>query len=131
MTRYAAGSPMAVPPSFTSSAVIPSGAPIAFTRSRNAGGKLCSRPQSKPIFMSRFLDDVPHDLAQVAGPAVHGKLAVGARPFLENRPHVLHRRPAAEIIDDVVDEVEHLERQVAHRHLGAPAEVDQLPVEAP
>src|SRR5579863_276711 len=51
ITLYCASSPIIVPPSFTSSAVMPSFLPSSFTLSTNAGGKLCSRPQSRPIFM--------------------------------------------------------------------------------
>src|SRR5438034_8782513 len=50
ITLYLAGSPMRVPPSFTNSAATPSFLPSSFTRTINAGGKLYSRPQRRPIF---------------------------------------------------------------------------------
>src|SRR6185436_17208537 len=39
--------------------------------------------------------------------------------------------PAAEIIEHIVDELEQLEAELAHRDLAALAEVDQLAVDAP
>src|SRR5258708_8878020 len=51
ITRYSAGSPMRVPPSFTNSAATPSFLPSSFTRTMNAGGKLYSRPQRRPTLI--------------------------------------------------------------------------------
>src|ERR1700730_9832297 len=50
MTRYSASSFILVPPSLTNSAATPSALPSWFTRARNAGGKLYSRPQRRPTF---------------------------------------------------------------------------------
>src|SRR5215467_5093710 len=50
MPLYVGGSFIFVPPSFTKSAVTPSFFPSSFTFSINAGGKLNSRPHSKPTF---------------------------------------------------------------------------------
>src|SRR5438128_1253500 len=117
---------MRVPVSFTNSAVMPCGRPSRLTRSRNAGGNANSRPHSRPTFIAassypirprrlldavaRLLDDRLHDGAQVVRPAVDRQLAIGARPFGEDRPHVLDLAPAAELVDHIVDELEELER---------------------
>src|SRR5262245_28007312 len=138
---------MRVPVSVTRSAVMPSRAPSLFTRSRNAGGKAYSRPQSRPTFIAvpshavgagRLFDTrarLVHDRAdhgrQIARLAKDAKLPVGARALGENRPDVLHLAPAAQLVDDVVDNGEQLDRQIAHRHLAPFAEVDQLAVETP
>src|SRR5438046_1790858 len=138
---------MRVPVSFTSSAVTPSRRPSRLTRSRNAGGNAYSRPQSKPTFMAAsshvvrarglldavagFLDERLYNGAQIVGAAVHLELAVGARPVGEDRPHVLDLASAIQLVDDIVDELEKLERELAHRHFCPAAEVDQLAVEPP
>src|SRR5260221_13757581 len=51
ITRYPDGSPIFVPVSVTSSAVMPWSAPSALTRSRKAGGNEYSRPQSSPTLI--------------------------------------------------------------------------------
>src|SRR5689334_16233446 len=128
---------------------MPCGRPSVLTRSRNAGGNEYSRPHRSPTLavmrlrsylvgarrlldaLPRLLDDRLHDRAQIARVAVHVHLALGARAVGENLLHVVHFPPAPEIADHVVDELEQLERELAHRHLAALAEVDQLAVDPP
>src|SRR5262249_3275231 len=81
--------------------------------------------------LTRLFDQRLHDRPEVAGVAIHIHLAFGAGAIRQNFPHVLALTPALEPIDDVVDEGQQLEREVAHRHLAALAEVDQLAVDAP
>src|SRR6476659_2215792 len=139
MTRYPEGFPIFVPVSVRNSAVMPCGRPSVLTRSRNAGGKEYSRPQSRPTLMSdmvgssglfdafaRFRDDRAHDRAEVAGLAVHLELALGARALGEDVVDVLDFPPAPQVVHHVVDEREQLDGEIAHRHLGALAEVDQV-----
>src|SRR5688572_22180253 len=140
ITLYADGSSIFVPPNFTISAVMPCGRPSWFTRSMKAGGKLYSRPHNKPIFTSHsssvdavagFPDQVLHHCFEIAGLPEDGELTIGAGALRQHRMHVVDRVPAPELVEHVVDEPEQLERQIAHRHLGALAEVDQLSLEAP
>ena len=44
---------------------------------------------------------------------------------------MVHVLAAAQLVDHVVHELDQLEGQIAHRHLGFLAEVDQIAVEAP
>src|SRR5690348_3254850 len=66
----------------------------------------------------------------VAATLVGGELAVGAGPLAQDRVHVLDRLSGAQIVDHIVDELEQLERQLAHRHLGLLAEVDELALQS-
>src|SRR2546428_6387394 len=138
---------MRVPVSFTKSAVMPLRRPSRFTRSRKAGGNAYSRPQSKPTFMAAssdmvgtrrlldavacLLDDGLHDRPQVVGAAVHLELTGGARPVRQDRPHVLDLASAVQLVDDIVDKLEELQRELAHRHFQPAAKVDQLAIESP
>src|SRR5689334_18670030 len=149
MTAYPDASPMRVPVSVTYSAVTPCARPSVLTRSRNAGGKEYSRPHSSPTLavmtsrsylvgarrlldaLPRFLDDRLHDRTQVAGVAVHVHLALRARAVGQDLLHVVHLAAAPQIAHDVVDELDELQREIAHRHLAALAEVDQLAVDPP
>src|SRR6266566_2667498 len=71
------------------------------------------------------LDDSP----RVAAVFQHAELPVGARSLRQDRVHILDRLSRAKLVDDVVHELEQLEREVAHRHLGLLAEVDQLAID--
>src|SRR5262245_2382397 len=55
----------------------------------------------------------------------------GARALVHDPPHVIDLTPAAEIVHDIVDELDQLDGELAHRHLDALAEVDQLAVDSP
>src|SRR6266480_5444949 len=93
-----------------------------------------SRISSPGLFMqarrraNRLRRQHLHDRTRVAALLQHAKLPVGARPFGKDRVHVLDRLPRAQLVDHVVDELEQFDRQLAHRHLGLLAEVDQLAV---
>src|SRR3954468_8044753 len=108
-------------------------------RSANPQSSAIRNPQSsdavrlRRLFdaFARFIDQRAHDGAQVAGVAIHLHLPFGARPVAENLAHVLDLAPAAELVDDIVDEFEQLERQFPHRHFAPLAEVNQLAVEPP
>src|SRR5690349_4851013 len=97
---YAGGSSNFVPPTRTNSPVMPCGLPISFTRSRNAGGKLYSRPTIRPIFiaapsrclvaflfgddaLTRLLHHVLRHRGEIAGVAEHAQLPVRARPIAQ------------------------------------------------
>src|SRR5689334_4133684 len=70
---------MRVPPSFTNWAVTPSLAPNFFTRSINAGGKLYSRPQSRPTVFMFVLLSGSCGTASFATPLIHGACSRSAR----------------------------------------------------
>src|SRR5579859_1508317 len=150
MTRYPEGSPIFVPVSLTNSAVMPCAAPSWFTRSRNAGGNAYSRPHSNPIFIelsgacsrgslarlvrsrrrlliaiARFVNQPSDDRLQIACLPEHRKLPIGACAVLDDPVDVLKRLPAPQLVHHVVHELEQLLGEVAHRHFGALAEVDQ------
>src|SRR5215203_5593378 len=158
MTAYRAGSSIGVPPSVTISAVTPCSRPRVFTRSMNAGGKLYSRPQSNPIFIrqpsrtnqwqasalphrtmasgahhrgTRLVHHMPHDGPQVARFPEHRELPIGAGPVPQNRVHVFHVSTAPQLVDDVVHELQQLQRERPHGHFHLLAEVDQHPVDPP
>src|SRR4029450_11084774 len=119
ITAYSGGSSMRVPPSFTISAETPCARPSVLTRSRNAGGKLNSRPPRSPIFIdtsltasslahryerpcsrphcrrARLVHDVPDHRLKITGLSVHRELPVGAGPLAQDRVHVLCVAPAA------------------------------------
>src|SRR5213075_2281813 len=75
-------------------------------------------------------DDVVDDVAQIVAALVRGELAIGARALLHDLPGVVAVLAGAELVDDVIDELEQLVEQRTERHLFALAEVDQLRVEA-
>ena len=78
-----------------------------------------------------FVDERLHDGAQVAGLAVDLELPLGARAFGHDLPHVFDLATAAQLVHHIVDELHELQREIAHRHFDALAEVDQLAVDAP
>src|ERR1044071_10074383 len=78
----------------------------------------------------RFLDDEVDDVAQVVALLVRGELAVGAGAAAPDLAGVVDLVARSEAVDDVVDELEQLVEQLPERHLGALAEVDELPVDA-
>src|ERR1700716_1638308 len=58
----------------------------------------------------------------------HPDLPIRARSFAGDGLQVLDLSARAESVDDIVDELEELDREVLHRHLGLLAEVDELRV---
>src|SRR5437773_10358672 len=128
------------------SALMPSGRPTSLTRSMNAGGNAYSRPHNRPTFIARvsdvvrarrlvdagarFGDDRLDDGTEIPFLFVNAQLPIGAGAVGENRPHVRHLAPAPQLVDHIVDELEELECEIAHRHFGAAAEVDQLAIDA-
>src|SRR5882762_5795956 len=80
---------------------------------------------------ARLLDDRLYDRAQIAGMAVDVHLALRAGPVREDLFHVFHLAAAPQIVQDIVDELEQLHREIPHRHFAALAEIDQLAVDAP
>src|SRR5438132_13200788 len=73
---------------------------------------------------------VVDDRVQVAGLAEYAQLAVRAAPLLEQGIHVADLLSGAELVDDIVNELDQLQCQVAHGHLLLLAEVDQAALEA-
>ena len=63
--------------------------------------------------------------------AIGHQLTIGARPTREDGLRVEHLLANIELVDDVLDKVEHLANEKARRHRLAFAEVNQLAVEAP
>src|SRR6478735_2365594 len=80
----------------------------------------------------RLFADVVHDLLEVAAALlVDAELAVGARPVSKDPVYSLEDLAArAELVDDVVDERQHLDHELAERHLDLLAEVDELALDA-
>ena len=70
------------------------------------------------------------DRVQVAGLAEYAQLAVRAGPLLEQGIHVADLFSGAELVDDIVNELDQLQRQVAHWYLLLLAEVDQAALKA-
>src|SRR5207245_7926087 len=60
----------------------------------------------------------------------HLQLAVRAAPTRQYRVDVLDRLPRAQLIHDIVDELDDLDRELSHRDLRLLAEVDQVAVDA-
>src|SRR5438552_4894621 len=95
---------MRVPPSFTNSAVTPSLTPSFFTRSINAGGKLYSRPQSRPTVFMFVLLSGSCGTASFATPLIHGvcrrstRLGDASARFGNQVPH--HRFQIARFLID-------------------------------
>src|SRR5436190_2515715 len=58
----------------------------------------------------------------------HPELAVGARALAGDHPEILDLLARPEGIEDVVHELEELLGEVAHRHLGLLAEIDEARV---
>src|SRR5919199_6547386 len=57
----------------------------------------------------RLLVQMVDDPGEVAGVPVDLQLAVGAGALAEDRVHVLHRLPGAQVVDHVVHELEQLQ----------------------
>ena len=69
---------------------------------------------------------MPDDSFQIAGLLIDAQLAFGAGAVLENGVDVFDGAAAAEIVDNIIDEIEKLESEFAHRDFDFFAEVDQL-----
>src|SRR5260221_918346 len=67
----------------------------------------------------------------MAGLPEHAELAIGARAVARDDAQVLDLLAGPELVDHVVDELEELLRELAHRYLGLLAEVDELRVHSP
>src|SRR4051794_18458450 len=80
---------------------------------------------------ARFSDDVTDDRLQVPGIAEHRELLIRAGAFAQDRVHVLNGLAAPQFVDHIVDKLQQLQREQAHRHLRTFAEIDQLSVNAP
>ena len=78
----------------------------------------------------RFVDHVVHYFFQIAGLVEDAQLAVRAGAFFQDPVDVADLLAAAEFVHHVVDELQDLADQVAHRHLRLLAEIDHLAVEA-
>src|SRR5688572_13440554 len=67
-----------------------------------------------------FIDDRSHHRPKVTSLPVDAQLPIGARPLREDRPDVLDLLAAPQLVDDVVDDLEQLDGEIAHRHFAAP-----------
>src|SRR5262245_63701991 len=76
-----------------------------------------------------FLDQPLHDRSQVARFPVDLELAIRTGALDQNLAHVFEGAPAAQLVDDVVHELEQLAGEIAHRHFLALPEVDQPSVD--
>src|SRR6266852_6107573 len=76
------------------------------------GGGSARRGHASASFFHEMLDY----RAQVAGVLIDAELALGAGAFIENGVYVFHGAAAAEVVDDVIDEGEQLDGQIAHRN---------------
>src|SRR5688572_5934559 len=79
----------------------------------------------------RFFDDVPDDGLEISRLAEDRELPIGARPFSQHRVDVLDLFPAAQIVDDIVQELEEFECERPHRDFDSLSKVDELAVDAP
>src|SRR5439155_838392 len=68
---------------------------------------------------------------EVPGLLPDAQLPVRARALTHDRLEVGDLATRAELVDDVIDKLEELDREVAHRHLALDAEVDEVRVHAP
>src|SRR6187402_2416260 len=85
--------------------------------------------RSEPYF--RLFNHVPDDGLEVTtGLLIDAQLPVGAGAMLENPADVVDLVAAAQLVDDVVDELEVFEDEFALGHLALAAEVDELAVDA-
>src|SRR5438105_1888097 len=130
-SRKAGGNENSRPHNSPTLAVMGVAAFLPFRRPAFVSGSYLVGPRRLLDALARFLDDRLHDGAQIARVAVHVHLTLGAGAVGENPLHVFDLAPAPQIADDVVDELEQLEREIAHRHLAPLAEVDQLAVDPP
>src|SRR5436190_24081140 len=95
---------------------------------RRACGSLRSLSCDPLVSRARFVDEPADDRAKVARFPVHLELPIGAGALGEDGVDVVERLAAAELVDHVVHELEQFDRQLAHRHLAALAEVDEQAV---
>src|SRR6266498_2920744 len=89
-----------------------------------------------PVFqveaVARLVANVIHDLLQVAPRLVeNAQLAVRSRAVLQDPVYPLDLLAGAQLVHDVVHELEHLSREVAEGHLDFLAAIDQFPVDSP
>src|SRR4029453_2063303 len=80
----------------------------------------CFRPLDAGL---GFLDHELYDSPEIARFPKDGELTVGAGAFPQHRMDVAGRLATVQVVDDIIDELEQLQRQVAHRHFGPFAEV--------
>src|SRR5215471_2973513 len=92
------------------------------------GGEARPAPFVEP--MARFFADVVDDLLQVPGFLVNTKLAVRAGAVVQDPVYPLDLVARAELVHDVVHELEHFPGELAEGDLDLLAEVDQLTVDA-
>src|SRR5688572_10146044 len=75
-------------------------------------------------------DEIVDDGSEVAGLLEHRELTVGARAFIENPKGILHLLPAAEVVENDIDEpFDGLADELPRGQFGGLAEVDELSVE--
>src|SRR5206468_2406149 len=68
---------------------------------------------------------------QIAGLAELSQLPVGARAVLHDCVNVLDLFAAAQLVNNVIDEIEQFQDQVTYRHFLLLAEINQFSVESP
>src|SRR6267142_3406089 len=78
----------------------------------------------------RLVRDLVDDRVEVAALRVRRDLTVGARALARDRLEIADLAPRSQRIDDVIDELQELDRELAHRDLLGLAEVDQLCIHA-
>src|SRR5271169_5911596 len=71
-----------------------------------------------------------YDRFQVARLLIDPQLALGAGAVFENGVNVFNGAAAAEVVDDVIHELEKLKSELAHGNFGFFAEIDQLALDA-
>src|SRR5947209_16926991 len=79
----------------------------------------------------RFFNDEVDDVAEVVPPLVRVELTVGAGATTQDLAGVVDLVSGAEVVHDVVDELEQLVEEKPEVDLPPLAEVDQLSVHAP
>src|SRR5262245_28661231 len=91
------------------------------------GGETRPAPFVEPV--ARFFTDVIDDFSQVPGLLVNAKLAVGAGAVGQDPVDPLDFLARAQLVHDVVHELEHLLRQFAEGDFNFLAKIDELPVD--
>src|SRR5258706_15841696 len=79
----------------------------------------------------RLVRDLVDDRVEVAALRVRRDLTVRARALTRDRLEIVDLAPRPQRIDDVIDEFEQLDRELAHRDLLGFPEVDEFRVHAP
>src|SRR5215472_10863016 len=82
-------------------------------------------------FAASLLHNLPHHCFQVACFRVSLQLALGAAALTQNAFDGGQGIAAAQIVDDIVDEIEEFFAEFAHGDFGLFAEIDQIAVDAP